>query len=60
MQDKKKMFTTLAIILGPIILIIGLVNSGMVTFERLGEWDTAISIGALVSIMIYLFKDKKG
>jgi len=57
---QKKIILNLLIILGPVLLIMGAVSGEYIDLATLGQWDIAISIGAMVTILIYLFRDKKG
>lgn len=59
MDKRKKVLLNLLIILGPVLLIVGAISHGLIDLETLGQWDIAISIGAMATVLIYLFKDKK-
>lgn len=56
----KKILTNLIIILFPILLIRYALGVGAVSTEELDLWNTAIAIGAMISVLIYLFRNKKG
>lgn len=58
-KQNKKIVTNLAIILCPILIIMYLLSAGLTDTATLGTWDIAISIGAMVTVLIYLFKDKR-
>ena len=58
-SKRKKMFVTLAIILGPVVLIMTGLSLGYVDTETLGRWDLAISIGAIVTLLILLLRKKR-
>lgn len=58
--NHKKILKNLLIILCPVLAIRYALGLGAVSVEELGLWDIAISVGAMMSLLIYLFKDKKG
>lgn len=49
----------LAIILAPVFFIMQLLIIGAVDETTLARWDIAISIGAIISVTLLLFKNKK-
>lgn len=53
---KKKTRDSLIIILAPILIIMTLLGSGVVTLEALGTWDTAVSLGAIITLLILLVR----
>lgn len=57
-EGRKRLLMNLAIILGPVLLIMFLLTSGTTDISTLGTWDLAISIGAMATVLIYLLRDK--
>jgi hypothetical protein len=47
------------IVLGPVLAIMGLMYLNIVSMSALSEFDLAISIGALLTVLIFLIKDKR-
>ena len=53
---RKKTKENLIIILAPILIIIGLITSGLISMETLGVIDIAVSIGAILTLLILLIR----
>ncbi|MBY8999034.1 MAG: hypothetical protein KGD60_15005 [Candidatus Thorarchaeota archaeon] len=56
---RRKVLMSLIIILGPVLAIMTALTFGLVDVTTLGRWDIAISIGAMCTVLIYLFKTKR-
>lgn len=54
----KRTLINISIIMAPMILIMLFLSYQMTTLSELGTWDMAISIGAMISVLIFLIRDK--
>ena len=52
MKLTKKTREDLAIILLPILVIMVIITFGLMSMSELGKWDMAISIGAMISLLL--------
>ena len=53
---RKKTKENLIIILAPILIVIGLITSGLISMETLGVIDIAVSMGAIITLLILLVR----
>jgi hypothetical protein len=59
-ERKKKVLMNMTIILGPVLIIMLLLQTQLTTISQLNTWDVAISIGAMMTVLIFLFiREKK-
>ena len=58
-ERSKRVLLNLVIILAPVMIIMLLLTSGATDTSTLGTWDLAISIGAMITVLIFLLKDKR-
>lgn len=57
---RRRLMRNLVIIFGPVLLIMAALTLGLVDVATLGRWDISISIGALVTVLIFLMiRDKQ-
>jgi len=54
----KKTKENLLIILLPIVILMIMITSGFISMETLGQWDTAVSLGAIITLLILLMRKK--
>ena len=47
------------IVIAPVFLILFMLRSQLTTINELADWDLAISIGAMITILIFMMKNKK-
>lgn len=60
MRMKMKGFLiNMTIILAPVAFIMYLLTTGITDTATLGIWDLAISIGAIVSVLLFMMRNKK-
>ena len=52
----KKTKENLVIILAPILIIMLMITGGFMSMETLGQWDTAVSLGAIITLLILLVR----
>ena len=58
-ERTRSLMIKLAIVLGPVLLIMGLLETQMTTLAELDNWSMAIGVGAMVSLLIFLTREKK-
>ena len=54
----RKTKENLVIILAPIAIIMIMITNGFISMEELGQWDTAVSLGAIITLLILLIRKK--
>ena len=59
MRMGKKTKESIMIVLGPVLAIMGLMYFNVISMSALSEFDLAISVGALITVMIFLMKRGK-
>ena len=58
-ERTRSLMIKLVIVLGPVLLIMALLEAQMTTLAELDNWSMAIGIGAMVSLLIFLTREKK-
>ena len=58
-ERTRSLMIKLVIVLGPVLLIMGLLEIQMTTLAELDNWSMAIGVGAMVSLLIFLTREKK-
>ena len=54
MRITKKTKRNLVVILAPILLIMAMLSGGFVSMDVLARWDTSVSLGAMITLLILL------
>lgn len=58
-NNLKKNRENILIVLGPVLIIMMIITLGLVPMDELNKWDLAISISAIVTLMLFYLKDTR-